>query len=58
MIIAEARVVLIQLLKNKFLPHFSLNRDSLRQAMIQRSLSFTQMIVIDYGVNNPNELGK
>lgn len=26
--------------------------------MIQRSLSFSQMSVIDYGANNPNELGE
>lgn len=36
----------------------NLCRDSLRQAMIQRSLSFSQISVIDYGVNNSNELGK
>lgn len=40
------------------LAHFSHDRDSLRQAMIQRSLSFSQMSVIDYGASNPNELGK
>ncbi|CRL03588.1 CLUMA_CG016274, isoform B [Clunio marinus] len=31
--------------------------DSLRQAMLQRNLSFSQISVIDYGVNNSNELG-
>ncbi|XP_070495014.1 uncharacterized protein [Chironomus tepperi] len=31
--------------------------DSLRQAMIQRSLSFSRISVIDYGMNNSNELG-
>lgn len=34
------------------------NSDSLRQAMVQRNLNFDHICVIDYGLNNSNELGK